>query len=163
MADFEDFLNPEPMLTPGLLGALTMLIANTVWTQFEIPQRLTGLAVSGLLGLLVVVASVPWWQRIIYWVVNSLVIFSVGVGTNAVGGALAQSRTAPAEQRVSLDWLESSLAWLDASPARAEPTPRSSPATPAEGQPPPASGEERDRRPGSEADRLRPAFFQRWF
>jgi hypothetical protein len=42
---------------------------------------------SFLVGLLVFVArgGVPMWQRAVYYVLNSLIIFAVSIGTNYVG------------------------------------------------------------------------------
>src|SRR5262249_20120600 len=85
MGELKDFLNPKSMVTPGIAGSITMLIANTLWAQFELPQRWTALVASFLLGLIPFAVDLPIWQRLLYWIVNSLVIFSVGVGTNAVG------------------------------------------------------------------------------
>src|SRR2546422_1640859 len=75
------------MLTPGIAGGVTMLIANALWVAFSLPPRWTSLALSFLLGLLVFVATtrVPVWQRAVYYLLNSLIIFSVSIGTNYVG------------------------------------------------------------------------------
>jgi hypothetical protein len=93
MAEMKEFLNPKSMLTPGVAGAVTMLISNTLWFQFELPQKWTALTVSFLLGLIVVAADLPVWQRLAYWVINSLIIFSVGAGTSAVGHGIGKADT----------------------------------------------------------------------
>lgn len=81
-----DFLNPKSMLTPGCAGAITMMIANTFWFHFSIPQKWTALIVSLLLGLLVFAAkNIPNWQRAIYYLLNSMFIFSMSVGANNIG------------------------------------------------------------------------------
>src|SRR5207244_12134573 len=83
----EEFLQPKAMLTPGIAGGVTMLIANALWVAFSLPPRWTSLVLSFLLGLLVFVATtrVPVWQRAVYYLLNSLIIFSVSIGTNYVG------------------------------------------------------------------------------
>jgi len=70
MADVKEFLNPKSMLTPGIAGGVTMMISNTLWFQFELPQKWTALTISFLLGLMVVVAKAPAWQRLVFWVLN---------------------------------------------------------------------------------------------
>jgi hypothetical protein len=91
MPDVKEFLNPKSTLTPGVAGAIAMLAANSLWVTFGLPQAWTALAVSALFALLVASGlAAPLWQRGIYLVLNSLVIFSVGIGSNALGshGAL---------------------------------------------------------------------------
>ena len=86
-AKVEEFLQPKAMLTPGIAGGITMLIANALWVTFSLPPRWTSLVLSFLLGLLVFVATTraPLWQRAVYYLLNSLIIFSVSIGTNYVG------------------------------------------------------------------------------
>src|SRR5438093_2884579 len=96
----EEFLQPKAMLTPGIAGGVTMLIANALWVAFSLPPRWTSLALSFLLGLLVFVTKggVPLWQRAVYYLPNSLIIFSVSIGTNYVGVGL----THPPHERTML-------------------------------------------------------------
>jgi hypothetical protein len=91
----DDFLQPKAMLTPGIAGGVTMLIANALWVAFSLPPRWTSLVLSFLVGLLVFVAKgdVPAWQRAVYYVLNSLIIFSVSIGTNYVGVGLTHPAT----------------------------------------------------------------------
>ena len=91
----EEFLQPKAMLTPGIAGGVTMLIANALWVAFSLPPRWTSLALSFLLGLLVFVTKggVPLWQRAVYYLLNSLIIFSVSIGTNYVGVGLTHPPT----------------------------------------------------------------------
>ncbi len=82
----EEFLNPNSMLTPGIVGSMIMMITNTVTYNFELPSKWVGLALSFMVGLLVVMNVVlPMWQRIIYYALNSLFIFAMAVGTNNIG------------------------------------------------------------------------------
>lgn len=98
-AKVEEFLQPKAMLTPGIAGGVTMLIANALWVAFSLPPRWTSLVMSFLLGLLVLVATrAPWWQRTVYYVLNSLIIFAVSIGTNYVGVGV----TRPPSQRVDV-------------------------------------------------------------
>ena len=100
-AKVEEFLQPKAMLTPGIAGGVTMLIANALWVAFSLPPRWTSLVLSLLLGLLVFVATkVPLWQRAVYYLVNSLIIFSVSIGTNYVGVGLTHP---PAHQSNAVD------------------------------------------------------------
>jgi len=83
----DEFLQPKAMLTPGIAGGVTMLIANALWVAFSLPPRWISLLLSFVLGLLVFVTTtrVPLWQRAVYYLLNSLIIFAVSIGTNYVG------------------------------------------------------------------------------
>src|SRR2546428_13703323 len=84
MADVKEFLNPKSMLPPGVAGAVAMMIANSLWVAFGLPQAWAALLVSFLFGILAVAATpAPMWQRTIYCVLNSFVIFAMGWGGNA--------------------------------------------------------------------------------
>ena len=110
----EEFLQPKAMLTPGIAGGVTMLIANALWVAFSLPPRWTSLALSFLLGLLVFVATtrVPVWQRAVYYLLNSLIIFSVSIGTNYVGVGATRpptqqtSTVQPGARSFFGDWLQ---------------------------------------------------------
>jgi hypothetical protein len=82
---FSDFLNPASMLTPGLAGALAMMISNALFHAFGLNAAYTALALSFLLGTIVWVATAALLARCIYYVFNSLIIFSVAFGTNSFG------------------------------------------------------------------------------
>ena len=105
------------MLTPGIAGGVTMLIANALWVAFALPPRWTLLVLSFVVGLLVFVAKGggPAWQRAVYYVLNSLIIFSVSIGTNYVGVGLthppAQQSNAiqPSARRFFGDWLRDTV------------------------------------------------------
>ena len=92
-----EFLRSKSMLTPGVAGGLTTLITATLSSQFNLPAKWTSLLISALLGLLIVWAdeelSIP--KKIPFFVLNSLIIFSMAVGTNTVGEA-ATARPKPA-------------------------------------------------------------------
>jgi len=88
MAEQNEFLNARSMLTPGIAGSVVMLITNTLWDTFSLSPRWTALALSLMVGCLVFLdQSLPRWQRAFLYVLNSLIIFSVSIGTNY--GAIA--------------------------------------------------------------------------
>ena len=83
MPELNDFLNPRSMLTPGLAGGLTMVISTSLYVQFGLPQKWTALTISLVLSLLVVRGqNIPLWERIIYYGLNALFIFSMGLGAH---------------------------------------------------------------------------------
>jgi hypothetical protein len=90
VADLKDFLNSKSMLTPGIAGAITMLVTNTLHIQFDLPHKWVALVLSFLLGTLVFGdKTTPPWQRGIFYLFNSLIIFAMAAGTNAAGEGLA--------------------------------------------------------------------------
>ena len=88
-----EFLQPKAMLTPGIAGGLTTLITNALASQFGFWPNYTGLGISFLFGLLVFQAAVaiPVIQRLAYYILNSLVIFSVAIGANQTGVSLTKA------------------------------------------------------------------------
>ena len=82
----QDFLNPSSMITPGVAGGIVMLITNSLINQFDLSGPKVALGLSFLVGALVFLArTVPFWQRVIYYVLNSLIIFAMATGTAFVG------------------------------------------------------------------------------
>lgn len=89
----QDFINPKSMLTPGLAGSLMMFLVNGIVLQFpELSPRYLGLFISFMIG------SIVWFsqcseksiflEKMLYWTLNSLVIFVVGFGaTHLAAGA----------------------------------------------------------------------------
>jgi hypothetical protein len=76
------------MLTPGVAGALTLLMTNSLALAFGIPLDYLGyaaLAISALFAALVIAGSIPLHQRIVYRVLNTLIIFCVAMGSNVTG------------------------------------------------------------------------------
>ena len=76
-----DFLNPNSMLTPGFAGGLTMMITTVICRFFELQPAYTGLAVSAMFGALVLVGAASWLRKAIYYVLNTLIIFCVAMGS----------------------------------------------------------------------------------
>ena len=81
-----DFLNPKSMLTPGIAGALMMFLANALCATFpEIAFRYVALGLSFALGLIVFrAAKIGLTEKATYWFLNSLIIFSTGVGASNI-------------------------------------------------------------------------------
>lgn len=78
----DDFLNPKSMVTPGVAGSLVMFLTNALCYNFNLPTRWVGLGLSGMVGLLIfLTATIPFWQKLVYYILNSLIIFAVGMGT----------------------------------------------------------------------------------
>ncbi len=87
MADATDgYLNSRSMATPGIAGATTTMIADTLAIQFGLQANYTALFFSMVIGTLVLSdKTVPAIQRIILYIVNSLIIFTVAMGVNTAG------------------------------------------------------------------------------
>ena len=102
-----DFLNPKSMSTPGAAGALMMLIANAFCSNFpECPFRYVALALSFAIGAVVFSAkTLKVWERGIYWLVNSLIIFSMGVGASNIAANLNAGQAAPRARAAVLEVL----------------------------------------------------------
>jgi hypothetical protein len=102
-SSFDKFLSPESMLTPGLAGGMTMGITNALAFQFNLiaPQpALIALILSFLFGLCVFLSAksgIGRGAKALFWVINSLVIFTVAAGSNSIGSAasLAQASATP--------------------------------------------------------------------
>jgi large-conductance mechanosensitive channel len=99
---FEDFLNPNAMITPGAAGAFTMIITNTLCSQFDnLPPNYTALAVSGLFGAMVFHYGATLGARFLYFIVNSLIIFVVAHGSNTIGSRIEDRYDASAKSAKS--------------------------------------------------------------
>jgi hypothetical protein len=122
----KEFLNPNSMLTPGFAGGMTMMITNTVAGQFDLGYPWApaiGLLISLLFGLLAVTATaMPSWQRLVYYLLNSLIIFTVAVGSNTLG----RNASDAASGHAALERIVAPLAATRLSAAHAQ-----SPTTPA--------------------------------
>ncbi len=84
MPKAKDFLSPHSMLTPGLAGAITTGIAMPLVVSFELKFKWVALVIGFMLALLIVLQfkeSISRLEKAIYCVLNTLIIFSVSVGT----------------------------------------------------------------------------------
>ena len=96
-----EFLNPKSMTTPGVAGAMVMFVANSICFQFpEIEFRWAVIALSFLAGAIVFSAKdLRFSHRVVFLVLNSLIIFSVGVGTSNIAAKVQNST--PENQLIS--------------------------------------------------------------
>lgn len=97
-----EFLNPKSMATPGAAGGITMFFANALCNTFPvIPFRYTCLFLSFFIGGIIHSTSkldIP--SRVGFFLLNSLVIFAMGVGTSNIGANIVQ--TSQADRPLSL-------------------------------------------------------------
>src|SRR6267142_3521746 len=109
-----DFLNPKSMLTPGASGALVMVLANSLCLAFpEMAFRYIAIGLSFVLGLLVFQAvQMAVGQRVIYWILNSLIIFTMGVGATTIGAKLEGFQEAPLPAARASATAALSLVWM---------------------------------------------------
>ncbi|MFJ6089828.1 hypothetical protein [Pseudomonas chlororaphis] len=102
-----EFLNPKSMLTLGAAGAIVMLIANTLCSQFpELAFRWLAIALSFLIGLIVFSSvELKLGHRVALWAFNSLIIFSVGVGTSNIAANVQRQPAPPvASNHIENEW-----------------------------------------------------------
>lgn len=140
--DTKEFLNPGSMLTPGMAGGMTMAMTNVLSGQLHIeapgPAYL-GLGLSFLFGLLVFVGDeISWLKRGVYYVLNSLVIFVVAIGSNTVGQGATAAPPAPRSAAAPEDigpgvWLTGWIPSAQAQVARQPATAASASGSPATG------------------------------
>src|SRR6266576_2614428 len=92
-----DFLNPKSMLTPGACGAIVMGITNALATNLNLhgsSRMLLCLGLSFLIGTLVFAAGIKQvWQKLVFYVFNSLIIFTMGAGVNSASQTVFNSST----------------------------------------------------------------------
>jgi len=95
-----EFLNPKSMLTPGAAGSMVMLITNALCLSFPVGQpQWLALLLSFVFGAFALSASgLKKTLKLGFWFVNSLIIFSVSVGTAKF--AAERAETASAETTV---------------------------------------------------------------
>jgi hypothetical protein len=92
-----NFLQPESLVTPGLAGGLTMTITNTLCGIFALPVAIVpwlGLAISALFAITVLVSMTPVWKRMIFWVLNTLVVFCIAMGSGNIAYQASQAKPA---------------------------------------------------------------------
>jgi len=80
-----EFLDPRSKLTPGIAATFTVVISNSFSLFFDLDRLLTAIVISCVINLLVVQGqNIPLWKRIIYYILNTLYIFSISLGANSV-------------------------------------------------------------------------------
>jgi len=81
-----DFLTPQSMLTPGAAGAMVLLCTNTMYQQFGWEPKYCAFFLSALLGLLILKElKTQLIYKPIYYVFNTILIFTISLGGNSVG------------------------------------------------------------------------------
>ena len=91
-----EFLNPKSMVTPGAAGGVLVFLVNAICYSFpEIEPRYCALALSFVLGTLVFKATgLKVIEKSAYWVVNSLIIFAMGMGTANLASSVPEQLVA---------------------------------------------------------------------
>ena len=91
-AGLQEFLAPQSMVTPGLAGALVILISGAFDRAFQIDPAITGIIVSVLISLAIMLSweKIKWPTKCIYVILNSLIVFSLSFG----GSGLLNKATA---------------------------------------------------------------------
>ncbi|MBK8906957.1 MAG: hypothetical protein IPM60_03365 [Rhodospirillales bacterium] len=98
----EDFLRSKPMLTPLVAGASVTMITGTLVRELGFPGAWTGLALSLLFGVVLLFDTTIKILaiRAVFYLLNSLTVFSVAAGLNAAGAAAVGAMPpAPAAER----------------------------------------------------------------
>lgn len=79
--DVQEFLNPKSGVAPAAAGGLVAVFSATIAYQFEIKARIVALVASLILGIAsVATGQMKRWVRVIYAVVNSMVVFTISAG-----------------------------------------------------------------------------------
>ena len=101
----DDYIKSKAMVTPGAAGSATTMLTATLSAQLSLPPSWTGMAISFLFGTLTFAdKSVPLLQRFVFYIINSITIFSVAMGVNYAGMIISETRgTEPAALTRSLD------------------------------------------------------------
>jgi hypothetical protein len=96
MANPTEFLNPKSMATPGAAAAAVLLITNVLNYEFDLPARYIALTLSVLLGVLTVShETLSRIEKVLYCVINSLVIFAAAMGANKLTDEATLSNRGP--------------------------------------------------------------------
>ncbi|SEN40767.1 hypothetical protein [Nitrosomonas marina] len=87
----DNFISSRSMITPGLAGSATTMITGTLVTTFGFPGAVTALIVSFVFGSMALAdKSVEFYYKFIFYIINSITIFSVAVGLNQAGMAIIE-------------------------------------------------------------------------
>lgn len=106
----DEFINAKAMITPGVAGTSVIMVTGTLVSQFDVPGNWVALITSFLIGTAVWSdESVTLPNRLVLYVLNSLIIFTVANGINA---AALEAARAP-----QLDRIERTLAAEGEQPA----------------------------------------------
>ncbi|MCB1948805.1 hypothetical protein [Nitrosomonas sp.] len=87
----DNFISSKSMITPGIAGSATTMITGTLVTTFGFPGAVTALAISFVFGLMALAdKSITIYYKFIFYIINSVTIFSVAVGLNQAGMAIIE-------------------------------------------------------------------------
>lgn len=79
----DEFINARAMITPGVAGTTVIMITGALIGQFNLPGNWAALILSFLVGMTVWSdESVVMPQKLVLYVLNSLIIFTVANGIN---------------------------------------------------------------------------------
>ena len=118
------FLDAKSMLTPGIAGAVVMLVTNALANTFSLPGKWVALVLSFVCGLLVFGdKKLTVGPRIAFYVLNSLIVFATAVGANGIGAAAStETKAGPAAVAAATPTPPGTVA-PPATPATVAPTP----------------------------------------
>lgn len=121
-----DFLNPKSMVTPGAAGAVLMFLVNGICFSFpELAPRYVALGLSFVIGLVsFAAADLKPVLRGTLWVLNSLIIFTMGMGAAKVAStasASQQTAAVPPALAMVLDLVAPAVQAQDVAAAAAPP------------------------------------------
>jgi len=84
----DDFVNSKSMLTPAMAAVGVTMMSGVLAGQFGLPGKWTGLVFSFILGTVVFAdKETPIVQRVMFYVINSLTIYTMAIGINEAGVA----------------------------------------------------------------------------
>lgn len=82
----DDFINSKPTFTPLVAGMTTTTITGTLASQFFWPANWVSIITCLILALLVTInKETPIFHTVLYYLINSVTIFTVSMGINAAG------------------------------------------------------------------------------
>ena len=88
----DDFLSAPPSLTPLIAGVTTTTITGTLASQFYLPANWVAIITCLILSSLVVLKpGLSFYQRAVYYLINTITIFTVSMGINAAGIAATKN------------------------------------------------------------------------
>jgi|GEM_PF-1672282 len=87
-----DFESSKAVITPGVAGSATTMITGTLVSTFALPGAETALVISLLFGFIGLADQpVSIYYKVVLYLISSMTIFSVAVGLNQSGMAIAQN------------------------------------------------------------------------
>ena len=85
MIKIKDFVNPNSMLTPAIAASIIMINANVLWVNSGMTPKYAVLVLCLLICLIVLaIFRAPLWQKLVYYIINVVIVFSVSAGSNVV-------------------------------------------------------------------------------